>query len=229
VIAMLSAACSSTAPPAPLPNPAPAPTPAPAQPAWDSVLQFSGVQGQDGWFYRSYISSENRFEAEHMTYRTDTVLFGPPPERWEYLPPGAEPSQLNWPFVSSGRAHPGMLNFGGTGQGVLTDTHGREAARSWRAPASGNYNVTGQIGDFRADCNPVPGLPQGCDGIRFAIWINDRVSSPLYSKTFANAFPLEPFSLGTIALEAGDELHFVVFSLANGNSDQASYVVRIVR
>ena len=79
---------------------------------WDSRSQFSGVQGQNGWLYRTYRQNTN-------TFVNDLTWNG---SQWEG--PGSI-FGTHWSFQTIDVFHPGTTDNG---------TISRQIVRSWQAP-----------------------------------------------------------------------------------------------
>ena len=81
----------------------------------DSVDQFSGVQGQDGWFYGTRELGEVPEEAP--TDYDPVADFVPMPEEWwtgvQWDEPNDDGDNIPWTFLGNEGAHPNGTNSGG--------------------------------------------------------------------------------------------------------------------
>jgi hypothetical protein len=112
------------------------PAAARAQVVADSVAEFSGVQGQNNWFYGYY---PGPFTPANFTQMT---IFGPPsaPNNWvvDYDPP----SPQYWTALDALGGHPnGTTTSGGR------DPVEQWAVRRWISGVAGVVNISGNIAD----------------------------------------------------------------------------------
>jgi hypothetical protein len=177
---------------------------------WDSLTQFSGMQGANGWRNRSYLEQTNSF-VDDLSWNG---------RNWQWQAAGSDPNMQQWPSVEDLVMRPGTsASFD-----FFFDSIEKAAARSWRPPTPGDYRVILRITDETLrTCNT-------CNGADIRVWTNSDAGATRFKKFYPPiGWQPESHDLGAIALGAGDEVHVVVFNLGDGFNDAMRIRVTIVR
>ena len=106
-----------------------------AQPAADSLLEFSGVQGEDGWSYGFYRAGSDKDGVYDPAL--DFELFEP-----------AEFTGTLWRFSGAGSPTTMLTAAGGAPNGTNHPAGEQWAVRRWTADIGGRVQIEGQFGEL---------------------------------------------------------------------------------
>ena len=163
----------------------------------DSVTEFSGTQGQNGWSYGYWnktLDADQLYQPGDVTLFTGAQFTG---GFWDLNTTGAP-----WTEINSGGGHPNGTNSG--------DEHW--TVRRWVSEFTGRARFVGNLSDG-AECG---------DGVGLRIYIEGTL---VYNKSTLSAIPVE-FAVEA-DVQSGQRVDFVITPLANDGCDGHAFNVKV--
>jgi hypothetical protein len=169
----------------------------------DSVVEFSGTQGQDSWYY-GYIEPSSSMNIQLMT---------------EFVPDGNPITGDIW-YVSEGSYWTSLYATGGSPNSDTGQSGGRIpidqwAVRRWLSEVDGQITISGNIYDIVA---------QTGDGILARILVD---GTEIYSYDLAASDTVGTNYSVTAMVNLGSTVDFVIDPKVTGHSDAAAFTSTI--
>lgn len=174
-----------------------------AQMIADSVVEFSGTQGQDNWYY-GYIEPSTSMTFDVMT---------------EFVPEGNPITGDIW-YVAEGSYWTSLFATGGSPNSDTGQSGGRIAVdqwsvRRWVSEVESEITISGIIADIQA---------QTGDGIQARIVID---GTEIYSYDLAASDTVGTSYSVTTVVNLGSTVDFVIDPRLTGHSDAATFTATI--